>query len=818
MGRYSLFLLGGSYRREEDTVVVELYGRSSSGRSVTARIYDFHPYFQITEPTEQAREELSRDPEVLSLTPERLLVAGREREVLRVEIRYPFRVPEYRHRYERRGDPASVLACDIPFAHRYLYDRARSLTLAVEGEPEPGPVARGYATEEVIRVVGDPAPVEPFRPPLTYLSFDVENSLKDRHLLCLCGVVQRGDEEPRGFRLAGSEREILEGFVARVTTEDPDVITGYNIGGYDLPLLGERAEALGLPPLALGRDRAPLSDVGERVWRAHGRVIADAWWSARQTLHPKQETLEFVSRLLLGEGKSDVDRRNMDEEWARDQDRVLEYCERDALLALKILRRLRATERAADLATVAHLYLEEGMNGRTSTLVDALLIPAADQAHIGVPPTHRAGRDTPIEGGYVHAIQAQLAHWVVVLDFKSMYPSLIISKNICFSTLSPEGTIVSPSGARFLDPTIRPGLIPKILKDLLGERDLLKRRLREAKDPEESQYYDGLQNAVKILMNSFYGVMASSFYRFTDKEIGSAITAFARQTIQDVIGALTREGADVLYSDTDSIFVRSPEPSLEGARAFGERIAGTFSKAGVTLEFQSVYASFFSHGVKKRYVARQVWPRSETVVRGYETRRTDSFDAQSEALSAVFEDLLDGDTERAVRHARELVQAVQRGEVPVERLVIARTVREESEYNESTRDALPFLRVFRQLKKEGYPVFPGMKVAWVVTNARKTPQEIEPYVEGRALPPERHPDHTYYAERMAQTLARITEVFGWNEDRLLGGNRQSALSDHLDRDAPAAEDRPLAGPETPAAGLLNAAPGPRRRGRQTTLE
>ncbi|EQD56024.1 DNA polymerase II, partial [mine drainage metagenome] len=125
---------------------------------------------------------------------------------------------------------------------------------------EPEPVARGYATEEVIRVVGDPTPVEPFRPPLTYLSFDVENSLKDRHLLCLCGVVQRGDEEPRGFRLAGSEREILEGFVARVTTEDPDVITGYNIGGYDLPLLGERAEAIGLPPLALGRDRAPLSD------------------------------------------------------------------------------------------------------------------------------------------------------------------------------------------------------------------------------------------------------------------------------------------------------------------------------------------------------------------------------------------------------------------------------------------------------------------------------------------------------------------------------------------------------------------------------
>jgi DNA polymerase I len=107
--------------------------------------------------------------------------------------------------------------------------------------------------------------------------------------------------------------------------------------------------------------------------------------------------------------------------------------------------------------------------------------------------------------------------------------------------------------------------------------------------------------------------------------------------------------------------------------------------------------------------------------------------------------------------------------VPVEKLVIARSVRPEEQYNESTRDALPFLRVFRQLKAEGYDVIPGMKVAWVVTDARKTPQQVEPWVEGRPFTAK--PDYEYYAERVAQTLARVTEVYEWGSADLLRGTR-----------------------------------------------
>jgi DNA polymerase, archaea type len=778
VARLELFLLGGSYRAQGDGVVVELFGKSRDGASVVARYYGFRPYFELLAPSAEQRERLRNEPDVVATLEGERWVGGANRPVLRVVVKFPWTVPAFRERYRRADEEASVLACDIPFVHRFLYDKGLGLTIACEVVDEPAEVRDLYTVARVVRIVTEGGeevrPAESFRPPLTVLSFDIENAIKERTIFTICGVVHRDGAE-RGFRLHGEERAILAELARTIVAEDPDVITGYNIGGYDLPLLQERAAALGVGPLLLGRDRTPLDDLGERLWRAHGRIIADAWWSARRELRPKQESLEYVARTLLGDRKLDVDRRNISAEWARDPAAVMEYCEHDARLALRILLRLRSLDKAADLATVAHLPLEEGLNGRTSQFIDALLIPLADRRQVGVPPSHRARRDTAIEGGYVHAIRAGLSRWVVVLDFKAMYPSIIIAHNLCFTTLAADGTTVAPSGARFLDRARRRGLIPEILEELLVERDAFRRLGREATAEEGRQYYDGLQAAVKVLMNSFYGVLASSFYRFTNPQIGAAITAFAREQITTIIRALESDGHEVVYSDTDSVFVRAPVPSLEGALAFGQELAHRFTAEGVTFEFQSVYEALFSHGAKKRYVGRTVWPKEELVIRGYESRRTDAFDFQVEALNEVFELVLKGDPAPVLARARELVQRVLDGHVEPERLVIARSVRPEEQYNEATRENLPFLRVFRQLQAEGYDVVPGMKVAWIVTDAAQKPQAVEPWIAGR--PFLKRPDYAYYAERVAQTLARVTEVYDWDATSLVQGHHQQRLGD-----------------------------------------
>jgi DNA polymerase, archaea type len=797
-----LFLIDGSYQAVDDGVVLELFGRERDGTAVVARYYGFRPYFLLVEPTDEETARLGADPEVVRVDPGSVFYHGADRKVVRVTLHRPWRVPEYRKAYAGDGKEARVLSCDIPFVHRFLYDKGLGLCVRFEAADEPEEVRARYTVPKVVRVVTadgeDIRPAEPFRPSLRVLSFDIENAIRERTIYTICGVAEGGGRPRRTFRLtAPEERAILQQFVRVVVEDDPDVITGYNIGGYDFPLLAERALALGLGPLALGRQRSTAEELGERLWKVTGRVIADAWWSARRDLKPKQESLQFVARTLLGDSKLDVDRRNIAEEWRRDPARVMEYCEHDADLALRILARLRTVERAADLATVARMPLEEGLNGRTSQFIDAMLIPRADARGVGVPPNHPRSAESAIEGGYVHSIRPGLYRWVVVLDFKAMYPSIIVARNLCFTTLSPDGTTVAPSGARFLAPGVRRGIIPEILTELLADRDRFRAAGRSATTPELREYYDGLQNAVKILMNSFYGVLASSFYRFTNKEIGASITAFAREAITSIIRELEQGGSDVIYSDTDSVFVRSPVATLEGAREFGEGIARRFTAAGATFEFQSVFETFFSHGAKKRYVGRAVWPREERIVRGYETRRTDAFDYQSEALLEVFDLVLRGETEAAVRRSRELVAAVRNHEVPVDRLVIARAVRGEGEYNATTRDALPFLRVFRQLKAEGYDVVPGMRVAWIVVDSRKSPQEVEPWIEGRAF--SRSPDWEYYAERVAQTLARVTEVFGWDAASLLRGSHQQRLAP--EEPEPTADDGPPAGLDSSVTNL-----------------
>ncbi len=780
MGRWDVRLLAATYRRvENDQLSIEMYGTCDDGRSITVRYTGFEPYFDVVEPTPAVLEQLRKDPDVRRVEDLSIFYKGKLRPSAKVYVRFPWLVPDFRSRLRRDFD---VLAADIPFHHRFLYDFDMHACIRVYGKEGVGE-QRTDLIVDMEKVEGTNAPhfenLPPFNPDLKVLSFDVENAIKDGTILTICYVIREGGELRGGPPISGDEKNIIDEFTRIIQEEDPDVITGYNIDNYDIPTVMERAKAAKAGKLAWGRDLSEPRKVGLRGWRLTGRLVVDAWWAAKMQLRPKQETLNHVAKLCLGEEKLDVEPSKMDEEWERDRSKVMRYCLKDAELALRILEYVGSLRRTMDLAAVSKLPMDDVQTSGNSSLIDSILIREADRVPppfgpVGVPLTGNFDdEDDAIEGGYVHTIEPGLYHWVVVLDFKSMYPSLIISKNICFTTLSEEGTIVAPTGVKFLSKDVREGLLPKILKDLMAQRDDIKRQMKVTTDPDELRYYDGLQNAVKILMNAVYGVFASSFYRFTDRNIGSAITAFARETVKTLIKRLEEEGYKVIYSDTDSLFVQSPHNDLDGTVAFGKEISERFSREISQMEFQKVLESLFSHGKKKRYVGRSVWPDQELLVRGYETRRTDAFDLQSAVLMAVFEKILDGNTDEAVRIARENVQLAMECKVPVESLVISRTCKSFNSYKDP--DSQANVQAARKLMALGYDFIPGMKVSWIVTDSRKTPQEVEPYVSGRKF--EHRPDCRYYAERIAQTAARATEVFGWGEKDLLTGSQQVTLFD-----------------------------------------
>jgi DNA polymerase I len=345
----------------------------------------------------------------------------------------------------------------------------------------------------------------------------------------------------------------------------------------------------------------------------------------------------------------------------------------------------------------------------------------------------------------------------------------------------------------------------------MRDRQDVQQKMRDASEQQMKEFYDGLQAAIKVLMNAFYGVLASSFYRFNDPKVGASITAFARSTVQGIIGELEKEEVKVVYADTDSVFFQSPVTDPAGSLDFAKRTAERFSKGRVTMDVDKIYRRLFSHGRKKRYAGKVAWPpeaEGEIVVRGYEIRRTDAFDLQSRAQLTVFERILEGDADGAIDLARRTVAEVRGGTVPftapdedaVGTLVISRTVKEETRY--VNPNSMSNVIAARKLGEMGEEFVPGMKVSWVVTDHKKSPMEVEPYLSGRAF--ERSPDWEYYARRIAQTLAYITEVYGWDEKALFTGTQPAKQKSLFSDDF--------------ANGEAESASGPRRTEKKLTLE
>jgi DNA polymerase I len=274
-------------------------------------------------------------------------------------------------------------------------------------------------------------------------------------------------------------------------------------------------------------------------------------------------------------------------------------------------------------------------------------------------------------------------------------------------------------------------------------------------------------------MNSFYGVFASSFYRFTDKHIGSSITGFARATVKGMISDLEKEEVQVIYSDTDSIFIRSPHDDLNGTLEFGKAMAKRYSAEGRQLEFEKIMEPLFSHGKKKRYVGKVVWPKEELLIRGYEVRRSDSFDLQSRLLTELFEKILEEKNDEAVALVKKAVQDTITGKADVSDLVISKGCKSFSSYESPQRMAN--VQAAKKMIEMGYEFIPGMKVSWIVTDSSVTPQVVEPYISG--VPFNGRPDNKYYAERLANMASRVTEVFGWSEKDLMLGSQQATLFD-----------------------------------------
>ncbi|WP_105745266.1 DNA polymerase II [Cronobacter dublinensis] len=545
-----------------------------------------------------------------------------------------------------RENGVTVYEADIRPPERFLMERFITAPVWVSGERQG---------DRLINARLKPNPH--YRPPLKWVSLDIETT-RHGELYCIglegCGsrVVymlgpENGDASGLDFELeyVASRPQLIEKLNAWFARHDPDVLIGWNVVQFDLRMLQKHAERYGVP-LRLGRGGSDLE------WREHGfkngvffaqapgRLIIDGIEALKSAFwNFSSFSLEAVSQELLGEGKAiDNPWQRMDEidrRFAEDKPALATYNLKDCELVTRIFHKTEIMPFLLERATVNGLPVD-----RHGGSVAAF-------SHLYFPRMHRAGFVAPnlgavppqaSPGGYVMDSQPGLYDSVLVLDYKSLYPSIIRTFLIDpvglveglgapHSAASVEGFI----GAWFSRKT---HCLPAIVTQIWQGREEAKRLGNKP-----------LSQALKIIMNAFYGVLGTSACRFFDPRLASSITMRGHDIMRQTKALIEAQGYTVIYGDTDSTFVwlKSPHGEAEAAQT-GQRLVAYVNawwkqhlqesmglESALELEFETHFCRFLmptirgaETGSKKRYAGLiQEGDRQRMVFKGLETVRTD---------------------------------------------------------------------------------------------------------------------------------------------------------------------------------------------------
>ncbi|KAG7170869.1 DNA polymerase delta-like [Homarus americanus] len=681
---------------------------------------------------------------------------------------------------------------------------------------------------------GDWARVAPFR----ILSFDIECAGRkgvfpeyDKDPVIQIGnmVIRQGEAEPfvrtiftlkECAPIVGSkvksfsqEKEMLEQWAKFMRDVDADIITGYNINNFDFPYLLNRAKHLKSPGFSyLGRIKSKRSEIKDSVLQSKqmgrrenksinidGRCQFDLLLVLVRDYKLRSYTLNAVSYHFLQEQKEDVhhsiisDLQNGSPQTRR---RLAVYCLKDALLPLRLLDKLMCIINYMEMSRVTGVPLSYLLTrGQQIKVISQLLRKAVEQDL--VLPVHKSGGDDEYEGATV--IEPRKGYYdvpIATLDFSSLYPSIMMAHNLCYTTklsgpqkaqeygLSPEEFIKTPSGNYFVKASKRRGLLPEILESLLAARKRAKNDLKNETDPLRMKVLDGRQLALKMSANSVYGFTGAQVGKLPCLEISQSVTAFGRTMIaftkEQVEEKYTVENgyehkAEVIYGDTDSVMIKFGVKTVAEAMVLGREAAAYVTEKFVKpikLEFEKVYFPYLLIN-KKRY-AGLYFTRPEKHdkmdCKGIETVRRDNSPIVANLINTCLQKILiERDPSGAVDYAKHTISDLLCNKIDISQLVITKELtKTEKEY--TAKQAHVVLANKMRKRDPGTAPKLGDRVPFViVAGAKGTPAyekaEDPIYVLENSLPI----DYEYYlTNQLSKPLLRIFEP-------ILGDKAESQL-------------------------------------------
>jgi DNA polymerase I len=493
-----------------------------------------------------------------------------------------------------------------------------------------------------------------------------------------------------------SEEAMLATFLDYIEETDPDVLTGWNFADFDAPYLIDRLEELGGADCEshdLDPDR--LSRVNE-VWRSDwqgpnvkGRVVFDLLYAYQRTQFSELDSyrLDAVGEVELGVGKERY-AGSIGDLWEENPERLLEYNLRDVELCVEIDRQQDVIPFWQEVASFVGCKLEDA-----TTPGDAVDMYVLHEAHGKFAlPSKGQQESEDYEGGAVFDPITGVREMVAVLDLKSLYPMCMVTTNASPETkVDPEQydgeTYRAPNGTHFRK---KPdGIIREMVDELLAERDEKKAR-RADHSPGSGAYerFDRQQTAVKVIMNSLYGVLGWERFRLYDREMGAAVTATGREVIEYTEDAANELDYQVAYGDTDSVMLElggevTKESAIEQADTIEEHINDSYDAFAseqlgadehrFEIEFEKLYRRFFQAGKKKRYAGHIVWKEGKDVddvdITGFEYKRSDIAPITKRVQHEVIDRIVHGEDLAEVKsYVRGVIEQFEDGEVNVEQV------------------------------------------------------------------------------------------------------------------------------------------------------
>ncbi|OVE86048.1 DNA-directed DNA polymerase [Natronolimnobius baerhuensis] len=705
---------------DEERPIMHVFGRTAENELEHVQVVGFRPYFYAPTETLERPPEDQYDRLTDSETEDEngdSYESIRGEDLTKIFGQTPRDVGQIRDDFEH-------YEADILFPNRFLIDKDIQSGIRVpERRANDDSLVVPHTEVEAVDVDADPR----------VLTFDIEvedrhgfpedgeepivcltshDSYRDEYVMWVCAAERGNGEIPAEItdyepiegaidhevRAFDAEEAMLEAFVDYVRETDPDVMTGWNFEDFDAPYFLDRLEELQGPHHDYDLEIDRLSRIDE-VWRSNwggpdikGRVVFDLLYGYQRMVFSELDSyrLDAVGEAELGVGKERY-AGDIGDLWEDDPTQLLEYNLRDVELCVELDRQQHIITFWDEVRAFVGCKLEDA-----PTPGDAVDMYVLHQAYgeFALPSKGQQEAGEEYEGGAVFEPITGVKENVTVLDLKSLYPMCMTTINASPETrVDPDEydgeTYEAPTGTHFRkEPD---GVNRTMITELLAEREE-KKALRNEHEPGSPEYeqYDRQQGAVKVIMNSLYGVSGWEQFRLYDKEAASAITATGRDVIEFTETAANELDYTVAYGDTDSVMLElgpdvSKDDALEQSFEIEEYINGRYDDFAredlnaeehrFQIEFEKLYRRFFQAGKKKRYAGHITWKEGKDVdtvdIVGFEYQRSDIAPITKEVQHRVIEMIVkEGDVEGAKEYVNGIIEDVQAGDISLENIAI----------------------------------------------------------------------------------------------------------------------------------------------------